>query len=118
MKNNSPKSPRPQEPKPHGGRNLIFLGLGAITIAVITTIVSLVIYHNSGDIYLDRSRPGFLPEEAEEKASSKYVYPDTGAITKDSLEEYIKELKSQMELLDELDTPFIDTPLSDESLGI
>jgi alpha-galactosidase/6-phospho-beta-glucosidase family protein len=36
-------------------------------IALATTGVSLAIYHNSGDIYLDRSRPGFLPDEQEIK---------------------------------------------------
>ena len=53
-----------------GGRNLVLLGVLATLIAVITTGVSLMLYHNSGDIYLDRSRPGFLPdeEEAEDEA--------------------------------------------------
>ena len=49
----------------HGGRNLVILGVAATVIAIITTGVSLLIYHNSGDIYLDRSRPGFLPDEEE-----------------------------------------------------
>ena len=46
-----------------GGRNLVLLGVGSILIAFIMTGVSLAVYHNSGDIYLDRSRPGFLPDE-------------------------------------------------------
>ena len=48
-----------------GGRNLLLLGLGSVVIALITTSISLAIYHNSGDIYIDRSRPGFLPDEKE-----------------------------------------------------
>ena len=37
-----------------GGRNLLLLGLGSVVIALITTSISLAIYHNSGDIYIDR----------------------------------------------------------------
>ena len=48
-----------------GGRNLIILGCIAATIALATTSVSLAIYHGSGDIYLDRSRPGYLPDKEE-----------------------------------------------------
>jgi hypothetical protein len=48
-----------------GARNLVLLGLASILIAVMTTSVALAIYHNSGDIYLDRSRPGYLPDEQE-----------------------------------------------------
>ena len=48
-----------------GGRKLIILGIASALIALATTGISLAIYHNSGDIYLDRSRPGFLPDEDE-----------------------------------------------------
>ena len=48
-----------------GSRNLIILGILSIIIALTTTSVSLAIYHNSGDIYLDRSRPNVLPDEDE-----------------------------------------------------
>ena len=56
-----------------GGKNLALLGLLSILIAVIATSVSLVIYHNSGDIYLDRSRPGFLPDEQEIEEESEHA---------------------------------------------
>ena len=46
----------------HGGRNLIILGIASILIALATTSVSLAIYRATGDIYLDRSRPGFISE--------------------------------------------------------
>ena len=39
-----------------GGRHLAILGAGAILIAGVTTGISLMVYRNSGDIYLDRSR--------------------------------------------------------------
>ena len=37
-----------------GGRNLVLLGIIAMVVAVLSTSVSLAIYHYSGDIYLDR----------------------------------------------------------------
>ena len=48
-----------------GGRNLMILGCGAIFLAGVTTTASLMIYRSSGDIYLDRSRPGYLPDSEE-----------------------------------------------------
>ena len=65
--NSEPTANNPQEPqktdKPQtvkGGRNLFLLGIIATSVALLTTFISLKIYHDSGDIYLDRSRPGFL----------------------------------------------------------
>ena len=49
-----------------GARNLLILGCSAIAITAITTGLSLFIYRQTGDIYLDRSRPGFLPDMMEE----------------------------------------------------
>ena len=54
-----------------GSRNLVLLGVMSIVIAGATVGISLLIYHNSGDIYLDRSRPGFLPDEEEMPESSE-----------------------------------------------
>ncbi|MBR1939350.1 hypothetical protein IJ847_01290, partial [Candidatus Saccharibacteria bacterium] len=47
----------------HGGRNLILLFVIASTIALSTTAISLSIYRATGDIYLDRSRPGYIAED-------------------------------------------------------
>lgn len=103
-----------------GGKNLILLGTISIVLAVITTAVSLIVYHNSGDIYLDRSRPGFLPDEEERKEPEDpdYTLPETGVITKEVLNTYINSLKLEAERLDQISEPFSDGPLSDESLGI
>ena len=79
-----------------GGRNLILLGIASTIIALITTGASLLIYHNSGDIYLDRSRPGFMPdeEEAEEDAEDEeYNFSKTGPIDLTVLEEYLEKIK-------------------------
>ena len=104
-----------------GGRNLLLLGLGATLVAFLTTFISLKLYHDSGDIYLDRSRPGFLPEkeEVEEKdESGDYALPDSGSLTKEILDEYLKNLKNEINRLNDFsDDPFGEKPLSDETLG-
>ena len=105
--------------KPHGPRNLLILGLSATVLALITTAISLTIYHNSGDIYLDRSRPGFLPDEKEAvKEADAFKLKDSGPVDAKTLDEYLEHLKTLQESLKELDVPYADTPLSDKSLGV
>ena len=104
-----------------GSRNLFLLGVGAILITLITTFVSLKIYHDSGDIYLDRSRPGFLPEKEEtenDKEPGDYKLPDSGKITDEMLDEYLDHLKQEINRLNDFsDEPFGSAPLTDEALG-
>lgn len=107
-----------------GGRNLIALGIGSILVAILTTVVSLVIYHNSGDIYLDRSRPGFLPDEAEveeedgKETEEEFNYEKNGTTTKEGLEEYLQHFNAEVQAINEYIDPFGDKALSDERLGI
>ena len=105
-----------------GGRNLAILGGAALLITVATTSASLLIYRNSGDIYLDRSRPGYLPDEEEAQqdpaASTNFNFPDNGPLDKNELESYLKELDAVNTRLRALVDPYSATPLSDESLGI
>ena len=105
-----------------GGRNLILLGIGAILVTFLMTGVSLALYHNSGDIYLDRSRPGFLPDEEElegEKiAEEDYEFDKTGKITKEVLDDYLKNLRKEIEAIDSYEEPFNVEMLSNERLGI
>lgn len=105
---------------PDHSKNLLILGVLSVSIALVTTIVSLVIYHNSGDIYLDRSRPGFLPseEEVEKKPESTYSFSSTGNIDAPILNDYIDHYEQAVEVIDDLESPFSAKPLSDESLGI
>lgn len=100
--------------------NLLILGVFSVSIAIITTVVSLVVYHNSGDIYLDRSRPGFLPDEEEVKnlPDQDYSFPDTNIITEEILDDFIKEYQEVIDYIDDLESPFSETPLSNQSLGI
>lgn len=100
--------------------NLLILGILSVGIAFITTVISLVVYHNSGDIYLDRSRPGFLPSEDEIKQipEKDYSFPSSGVLTESDLDEYIKNFQEVIDYIDDLESPFSETPLSTESLGI
>lgn len=103
-----------------GSRNLTILGIVSTGIAILTTAVSLIIYHNSGDIYLDRSRPGYLPDESEiqTQVESSYDFSVTGPLTKEALDEYIKHYNEELNIIDDLEAPFSEEPLSDKSLGI
>lgn len=105
-----------------GKRNLIILGAGAMVITIATTCLSLWLYRSSGDIYLDRSRPGYLPDEEEAKdelpESANFTFSDTGELTPADLEEYLKELQDLDDKIKALEDPYSDSPLSNESLGI
>ena len=105
-----------------GGKNLALLGLGATLIAVSATAISLLIYHNSGDIYLDRSRPGFLPDEEElelgEISEEEFHFSKTGKVTTEILEEYLKNLELEIKIINSFENPFDAEALSDERLGI
>ena len=124
MSENATKEPlkeAPKEaPKESGPKNLFILGVVSVAIAVATTAISLVIYHNSGDIYLDRSRPGFLPDKTEVQpvVDGDYSFEPSGQLTVDNMDEYIKYYEENVDMIDDLVNPFSGTPLSDESLGI
>ena len=106
-----------------GGRNLVLLGLGSIIIALVSTSISLVVYHSSGDMYIDRSRPGFLPDEEEVKEEEDekeqdYTFPKSGTLSADSLREYLEKLDIEVKAIDGYEKPFNSGVLSDEKLGI
>lgn len=106
-----------------GSRNLIILGALSIVIAGTTVGMSLLIYHNSGDIYLDRSRPGFLPDEEEisEKIEEKevnYDFEERGAISEEVLDEYLDRFEKEIEGIERAKNAFSEDALSDERLGI
>lgn len=113
---------QPKSKMTRGRWNLVILGVAATVIAAVTTGVSLVIYHNSGDIYLDRSRPGFLPDEEEIEEETEdgegYDFSKTGPIDLTVLEEYLKEIQVEVEAVDAYEKPFEEKVLSDENFGI
>lgn len=106
-----------------GGKNLALLAVIAVVIALATTSVSLAVYHYSGDIYLDRSRPGYMPDEEEveqeeEKEEGEYEFQKTGPVTKEVVDEYLEKLDLEVKALDEYDNPFDSSAITDEKLGI
>lgn len=109
--------------KSRGGKNLALLGLAATLIALLTTSISLIIYHNSGDIYLDRSRPGFLPDEEEVKKEeaeeeSEYDFAKEQKITTETLNRYLENVEVEIKAIDSYSKPFNAEALSDSRLGI
>ena len=105
-----------------GSRNLTILGIVSTGIAVLTTAVSLIVYHDSGDIYLDRSRPGFLPEKEEVEIgeeNKQFSFSDSGKLTQEVLDEYLENLKQEINRVNDFSSdPFGTVPLSDETLGL
>jgi len=99
-----------------GPKNLMVLLASSIAIALTTTIVALSIYTASGDIYLDRSRPGFLPEEKEEPITGGFVFPSTGPLKEENILEFLEYFTEVLEAKEGYE--FLPSPLSDESLGI
>ena len=104
-----------------GGRNLVVLGIVCIVLSLITTGISLIVYHNSGDIYLDRSRPGFLPDEEEieeEEEKEEYIFEKSGKLTVEIIEEYLEKLQTEVKAIDSYSGPFDSGTLSNSRLGI
>lgn len=106
-----------------GGRRLILLAVISVFITLCLTTVSLAIYHYSGDIYLDRSRPGYLPDDEEmrdeeEDEEGDFTFEKTGPITKEVLDEYLKKLQIEVDALNDYQNPFNTEALSDEQFGL
>jgi len=107
-----------------GGRRLAILGFVAILIAFITSSVSLIIYTASGDIYLDRSRPGFISSD-EAKAnqtkppdSQPAIFPPDGIMTKNAINDYLKKLDTILQDVTTDSSAFHSDALSDAALNI
>ncbi len=111
---------RPKQKVIHGGRNLMLLGLCSVIIALITTSISIFIYRHTGDIYLDRSRPGYIAEgeKRDEENDGNEEFSNEGMVDKKSLEEYLKELESIEGRINAHENDFDDEPLTDDALGI
>ena len=102
--------------------NLVLLGIGSTLVTLLVVIISLKLYHDSGDIYLDRSRPGFMPEETEvsqKTDNSDYNFSDFGSLKSTDLDELLEHLKTELDHLNDFSSePFSPAPLSDEALGL
>lgn len=109
------------EPRNRGARNLTILAILSIAISLGLTGVSLAVYHSSGDIYLDRSRPGFLPDDEEveteeENEEGNYDFENGGPITNEILDEYLKKLQIEVNALNDYKDTFDAEALSDSVL--
>jgi len=106
--------------KIHGGRNLIILGFAATAIAFVSTAVSLHIYRETGDVYLDRSRPGYIFEDEKHDTDDdkKELFPADGEIDSGVLDQYLKEYDTVIERIEDAADDFSPEPLSNESLSI
>lgn len=104
----------------HGRRNLIILGFGALAIAMISTAISLQIYRATGDIYLDRSRPGYIAEgeKHDEKDDYKNIFSNEGAVTADMVDEYLEKLDGIIEQINNASGDFSLDVISDDALSI
>lgn len=104
----------------HGGRNLMILGLVSAIIAIVTTAISLVVYRVTGDIYLDRSRPGYISENEadDDKYDAKENISTEGEVTKSTINEYINQLDSVRGRIESLENAFDEDPLNDDALSI
>jgi len=105
-----------------GARRLVALSITAIFIAFITASISLFLYTTSGDIYLDRSRPGFISDDEpitdNEQTDSATTFSPDGSITKDALEEYLQKFDDLLEDITSDPDAFSSSALSDEALNI
>ena len=114
----------PKEKIQKGAVNLVIMGVLATVIAMTTTGVALAIYHNSGDIYLDRSRPGYLPDEEEieqvlpEAEEEDYEFDKDATLTEAEVDKFLNELQEEIDAINAYEKPFGAEVLSDEHLGI
>jgi len=101
----------------NGVRNLGILALAACLIAIVTTVIGVYMYVSSGDIYLDRSLPGLLPEVSEpDDRDEQYIFSDFGSIDEATLEEFLEHFGAAEKEVEVFKEPFADAPLSDETL--
>lgn len=109
-----------QSTSANGGRNLFILAIMAITIAIVTTSISLTIYRVTGDIYLDRSRPGYIDdgEVHSTEDDGKESFANEGPITGKELDEYLQILDTATSRIENSIQDFSESPLSDETLGL
>ena len=109
-----PAAPSENPPKVNGGRNLIILCFGAILIAIITTGFSLWAYRQN-DIYLDRSRPGFIAEGEKNEEEVLDKFSGEGEIDAAVLDQYLSEFDYVKGKIDGLSNSFSDGPLADKN---
>lgn len=89
-----------------------------IILSLLLVTLSLWLYNNSGAAQLDLSRPGYQSVRDQVDHKSDFtVYPSSGSIDKESLDEFRKLYDEQLKEATTVDS-FGGTAMSDEALGI
>lgn len=87
-----------------------------VVIAITMTSISVVIYNVSGAAQLDLSRPGYLSvSDKVETTDEINTYSASGAVNKDTIEEFIKLYDAQASKAKKVDA-FNGDPLNPEVL--
>jgi len=95
---------------------LSLLLICTVLIALVMTVVSVVIYNTSGAAQLDLSRPGYISvSDKVEKTDRIDTYSSSGAVNKDTIEEFIKLYDEQAAKAKAVDA-FNGDPLNPEVL--
>lgn len=87
-----------------------------VVVAITMTTVSVVIYNRSGAAQLDLSRPGYRSVSDKVEVTDEInTYSSSGAVNKDTIEEFIKLYDTQASKAKKVDA-FNGDPLNPEVL--
>ncbi len=87
-----------------------------VIIAILLTVVSMIFYTMSGAAQLDLSRPGYQSVSGQVDTESQIdTYSASGAVNKESIQEFIKLYEKQAEKAKAVDA-FNGDPLNPEVL--
>ena len=111
-----PVRPVDDEPTFWDRHRLSLLLILTVSIATIMTIVSVIIYNSTGAAQLDLSRPGYRSVSGQvEKTDAIDTYSSSGAINKETIEEFMKLYDAQASKAKAVDA-FNGDPLNPEVL--
>ncbi len=98
-------------------RFLVMVGV-VIVVALFLVSVALELYVSSGTAQLDLSRPGYVSVRASATQADAFTgFSDTGAIDKDSLDQFRKLYDAEAERATNIDS-FSGDVMSDQALSI
>jgi hypothetical protein len=104
------------EPTFWAEHRLTLLLISTVIIALIMTVVSVIIYNNSGAAQLDLSRPGYRSvSDKVERTDEIDTYNASGEVTKGSIQEFMKLYDAQASKAKGVDA-FNGDPLNPEVL--
>ena len=95
---------------------LSLLLIMTVAIALVMTVISVIIYNNSGAAQLDLSRPGYRSVSSQvDKTDEINSYSSTGAVNKDTIQQFMQLYDSQASKAKAVDA-FNGDPLNPEVL--